>query len=139
MKKVRLGRTNLKVSRVGIGGIPLQRPSEKDAIEVIRHAVDSGVNIIDTSIGYGNSEERIGKALVGRRDDVILITRTGRADKKRAAEDIEQSLKNLQTDFIDIYELHNFSTPEEYQTAISEGGIMEAVYEAQEKGKICHR
>jgi len=138
MKKVRLGRTNLKVSRVGIGGIPLQRPTEKEAIEVIRHAVDNGINIIDTSIGYGNSEERIGKALVGRRDDVILITRTSVADKKRAAEHLEQSLKNLQTDFIDIYELHNFSTPERYQAAIAEGGIMEAVYEAQEKGKIGH-
>jgi len=121
MKKVRLGRTNLKVSRVGIGGIPLQRPSERGAIEVIRHAIDNGINIIDTSIGYGNSEERIGKALVGRRDDAILITRTSVADKKRANEHIEQSLKNLQTDFIDIYELHNFSTPERYQAAISEG------------------
>lgn len=138
LEKIRLGKTNLKVSRVGIGGIPLQRPSEKDAIEVIRHAVDSGINIIDTSIGYGNSEERIGKALVGRRDDVTLITRTSRADKKRAAEDIEQSLKNLQTDFIDIYELHNFSTLERYQTAIGEGGILEAVYDAQDKGKIGH-
>jgi predicted aldo/keto reductase-like oxidoreductase len=138
MRKIRLGRTNLKVSQVGIGGIPLQRPSEKDAIELVRYAIDNDINIIDTSVGYGNSEERIGKALVGRRDDVTLITRTGVTDKKRAAEHIEKSLKNLQTDFIDIYELHNFSTDKKYQAALAEGGIMEAVYEAQDKGKIGH-
>ena len=67
-----MGRTNLKVSRVGIGGIPIQRPSEKEAIKVIQHALDSGINLIDTSIGYGESEIRIGKAIAGRRDDIVI-------------------------------------------------------------------
>ncbi|MGC9779167.1 MAG: aldo/keto reductase [Candidatus Heimdallarchaeota archaeon] len=136
MEQIRLGRTNLKVSRVGIGGIPLQRPSEKKAIEVVQYAVDNGISIIDTSIGYGTSEERIGKALVGRRDEVILITRTGVIDKQRATEHLEKSLRQLQTDFIDIYELHNISTAVRYQAATSEGGSLEAIYEAQDKGKI---
>ncbi len=138
MEQVRLGKTNLKVSRVGIGGIPLQRPSEEDAIELIQYAIDNDINIIDTSIGYGSSEIRIGKALVGRRDDVTLITRTGVTDKKTANEHLERSLKQLQTDFIDIYEMHNISTAERYEAAIGEGGSLEAMYEAQDKGKIGH-
>lgn len=136
MKKIRLGRTNLKVSRVGIGGIPLQRPTEKNAIKLVQYALDCGINIIDTSIGYGTSEERIGKAIIGRRDDVILITRTGVTDKKTAKEHLEKSLRSLQTDFIDIYEMHGISTPERYQAAIAENGSLEAMHEAQEKGKI---
>ena len=136
MKKVRLGKTNLKVSRVGIGGIPLQRPSEKDAIELVQYAVDNGINIIDTSIGYGQSEVRIGKALVGRRDDVILITRTGRTDKKTVQEHLEKSMKQLQTDFIDIYEMHNISNAERFEQAMGEGGSLEAMLEAKEQGKI---
>ncbi|NHK32951.1 MAG: aldo/keto reductase [Asgard group archaeon] len=136
MKKVRLGRTNLKVSRVGIGGIPLQRPSEKKAIEVVQHAVDSGINIIDTSIGYGTSEKRIGKALIGRRENVILITRTGATYKDQAKKNLEQSLKNLQSDFIDIYQLHGVSTLEDYNKTTGENGALEALIEAKEQGKI---
>ncbi|NHJ49611.1 MAG: aldo/keto reductase [Asgard group archaeon] len=136
MDKVKLGRTNLKVSRVGMGGIPLQRPSEKDAIAVIHHALDNGINIIDTSIGYGESEIRIGKALKGRREEVVLITRTGRVDKKTCAEHLEKSLQQLQTDYIDIYEMHNISTAERYEQAIGEGGSLEAMLEAKDQGKI---
>ncbi|NHJ87657.1 MAG: aldo/keto reductase [Asgard group archaeon] len=136
MEQVRLGRTNLKVSRVGIGGIPLQRPSEKDAVELVRYALDSGINIIDTSIGYGESEIRIGKALAGRRDDVTLITRTSVTDKETATKHLERSLERLQTDFIDIYEMHNISTDERYNAAIGEGGSLEAYLEAKEQGKI---
>ena len=136
MEKVRLGRTNLKVSRVGIGGIPIQRPSEKEAIEVIRHALDNEINIIDTSIGYGESEIRIGKAIAGRRDEVILITRTGFCDKKIFNERLAKSMKQLQTDYIDIYEFHNISTAERYDAIMAEGGAIEAMLEAREQGKI---
>lgn len=136
MEKIRLGRTNLKVSRVGIGGIPIQRPSEKEAIEVIRHALNSGINLIDTSIGYGESEIRIGKAIAGRRDDVIVITRTGATNGKKMKEHLEKSMKQLQTDFIDIYEMHNISTAKRYEEVIGEGGSLEAMQEAKEQGKI---
>jgi aryl-alcohol dehydrogenase-like predicted oxidoreductase len=72
MITTRLGRTGLMVSRVGMGGIPPQRPLEKQAIRVVHRATDLGVNFFDTAAGYGNSEERLGKALVGRRDRVII-------------------------------------------------------------------
>ncbi|MBE9506981.1 MAG: aldo/keto reductase, partial [Chloroflexi bacterium] len=69
MKTMRLGKTGLQVSRIGMGGIPLTRPTEAEAIKVIRRAFDLGVNFIDTAYGYGDgmSEERIGKAIAGRR------------------------------------------------------------------------
>jgi predicted aldo/keto reductase-like oxidoreductase len=136
MDKIRLGRTNLQVSRVGIGGIPIQRPTEKEAIKIIQHALDSGINLIDTSIGYGDSEIRIGKAIKGRRDDVTIITRTGTTDGKRMKENLEKSLKQLQADFIDIYEMHNISTAERYEQVFAEGGSLEAMLEAKEEGKI---
>ena len=77
MKTVMLGKTELKVSRVGIGGIPIQRPPEKEAIRVIRRALDLGINFIDTALGYGDSEERIGRAIHDRRDQVIVATKGG--------------------------------------------------------------
>ena len=68
MDKVRLGKTGLMVSAVGLGGIPIQRSTEEEAVEVVRRCLDLGVNFIDTANGYGNSEERIGRAIAGRRD-----------------------------------------------------------------------
>jgi aryl-alcohol dehydrogenase-like predicted oxidoreductase len=72
MITTRLGKTGLMVPRVGMGGIPLQRPPEDEAIRVVHRAIDLGINFFDTAAGYGNSEERLGKALVGRRDRVII-------------------------------------------------------------------
>jgi len=82
MKIVKLGKTGLEVSRLGMGGIPITRPSERDAMKVIHRAFDLGVNSIDTDIGYGISEQRIGKGIVGRRDQVQIAT-TGGGDKVR--------------------------------------------------------
>jgi aryl-alcohol dehydrogenase-like predicted oxidoreductase len=79
MKTVRLGQTGLEVSRVGMGGIPILRPTEDEAIKVIRRALDLEVNFIDTANAYGTSEERFGKAITGRRDQVIIATKAGGA------------------------------------------------------------
>lgn len=136
MKEIKLGRTNLQVSRVGIGGIPIQRPPEKQAIEIIKHALDKGINIIDTAIAYGDSEKRIGKALVGRREDVILITRTWSVDKQVAAKHLKESLRNLQTDYIDVWQFHNISTMEEYDKLMIKGSALEVANEAKREGKI---
>ena len=73
MKKIRLGRTDLDVSRIGLGGIPLQRPSEEEAVELVKYALDQGINLIDTSRHYGTSERRIGKAIKSNREEIILI------------------------------------------------------------------
>jgi len=95
MNTVRLGKSELMVSRVGMGGIPIQRPPFDEAVRVIRRALDLGVSLIDTSRGYGDSEERIGVAVAGRRDQVTLATKGGWRDEDMARDGIDQSLKRL--------------------------------------------
>lgn len=137
MKTVRLGKTGLKVSRIGMGGIPLTRPTEDEAMKVIQRALDLGVNFIDTSVGYGISEERIGKAIAGRRDQVILATKTA-YDKTSALKWLELSLQHLRTDYIDLWQFHGVNTIEDYERVLRPGGGMEAAREALEAGKIRH-
>jgi predicted aldo/keto reductase-like oxidoreductase len=138
MITARLGKTGLEVSRVGVGGIPIQRRTEAEAIEVIQRALDLGINFIDTALGYGTSEERIGKAIAGRRDRVIITTKTWVRDKVTALEQLEQSLKHLDTDYIDIWQFHNVGTFEAYEQVLGPGGALEAAREALQAGKIRH-
>jgi predicted aldo/keto reductase-like oxidoreductase len=134
----RLGKTGLEVSRAGMGGIPIQRPTEDEAVKVIHRALDLGINFIDTAAGYGVSEERIGKALVGRRDQVVIATKSGQRGKAEAAAELERSLERLRTDVIDIWQLHNISSAEAYAQVTSPGGSLEAAQEALQAGKIRH-
>jgi predicted aldo/keto reductase-like oxidoreductase len=141
MRSVRLGKTNLEVSRVGMGGIPIQRPTEDESIKIIHRALDLGVNFIDTAAGYGVSEERIGRALaalVGRRDQVVIATKSGQRGKAEATAELERSLKRLQTDVIDIWQLHNISSAEGYAQVTGPGGSLEAAQEALQAAKIRH-
>jgi predicted aldo/keto reductase-like oxidoreductase len=137
MNTVRLGKTGLEVSRVGMGGIPLTRPPMDEVVKVIRRALDLGVNLIDTSPGYKDSEERIGKAIASRRDQVILATKTS-WDKATAEKLLERSLKRLNTDYIDLWQFQNVSTFEDYERVLGPGGGMEAAQEALEAGTIRH-
>jgi len=138
MKKTRLGRSGLEVSRVGMGGIPIQRPLLEEAVRVINHALDRGINFIDTSIGYEDSERRIGEAIASQRDDVILATKGSWRDKATSEGHIDSSLKRLNTDHIDLWQFHNIRDPEAYRRAISPGGSIEAAREALDEGKILH-
>lgn len=138
VKTMRLGKTGLEVSRVGLGGIPLTRPTEAEAIRMIQRSLDLGVNFIDTSIGYHTSEERIGKAIAGRRDQVIVATKGGSPDKAETLEDINQSLTRLRIDYIDLWQFHGVSSLEAYEKIIGPGGVMEAAQEALQAGKIRH-
>ncbi|MFX1507571.1 MAG: aldo/keto reductase [Promethearchaeota archaeon] len=138
MKKMRLGKTNLNVSRIGIGGIPIQRPPEATAIKVLQRCLDLGITYIDTSIAYGTSEDRIGKAIPDYRDDIIIATKTGWRSKEMANECLEKSLINLQTDYIDIWQFHNVSTPTAFEQVFKPEGAMEAAQQALKEGKINH-
>ncbi len=138
MDIVRLGKTNLQVSRVGIGGIPLQRPPEAEAIRVVQRALDLGINLIDTARGYGESEARIGKAIAGQRDRVIIATKTWVRDKATALKQLEESLRHLDSDYIDIWQFHNVGTLEEYEQILGPSGAMEAAQESLRVGKIRH-
>ncbi|MBN1934053.1 MAG: aldo/keto reductase [Anaerolineae bacterium] len=139
MKKVRLGKTGLMVSRVGFGGIPIQRLGEADAVAVVRRCLDLGVNFIDTANGYTVSEGYIGKAIAGRkREELIIATKTGARDRETALRHLAQSLDSLGSDYIDLWQFHGVSTPEDYERVMSPGGALEAAWEALAAGQVRH-
>ena len=138
MKEIMLGRTGLKVKSLGFGGIPIQRVSEEEAVEVVRRCYDLGLNYYDTARGYTNSEECIGKALEDVRDRVILATKSHKRTAEGIKRELEISLKNLRTDCIDVYQLHNVQTEEQWSQVRAPGGALEAVEEAKKQGKINH-
>jgi predicted aldo/keto reductase-like oxidoreductase len=138
MKSVRLGKTGLNVSRVGFGGIPIQRLTEGEAVRVVRRCLDLGVTFLDTANGYTTSEERIGKAIAGRREQLIIATKTGARDRDTAREHLELSLKRLNTGYVDLWQFHGVSTPEAYERVLGPDGAMEAAQEALQAGKVRH-
>lgn len=132
-----LGKTGLKIARLGFGGIPIQRidaPQTKALMEQLRQA---GVNFIDTARGYTVSEEFLGVGLEGIRQDFILATKSMSRTKEAMARDIDISLKNLRTDYIDLYQVHN-ATPEQLEQVMAPGSALEALMEAKAAGKIRH-
>lgn len=139
MEYVPFGNTGMTVSRVGFGGIPIQRIDAEGTKKLFEKLVECGVNYIDTARGYTVSEEYIGFAIdsLGIRDKLYLATKSMAATKDAMAKDIETSLKNLRTDHIDLYQIHNPSM-EKLDTILAPGGALEALYEAKEAGKILH-
>ena len=107
MEYVTLGKTGMKISRLGFGGIPIQRIDAEAAGKLLEAVRAAGINYIDTARGYTVSEELIGQAIEGHRDEFILATKTMARDREAMAKDINTSLKNLRTDYIDLYQVHN--------------------------------
>lgn len=132
-----LGRTGLKISRLGFGGIPIQKIDKEGTKELIKSLINEGVNFIDTARGYTVSEEYLGYALEGVRDKFILATKSMARTKEGMAKDIDISLNNLGTDYIDLYQVHN-PNKKDLDAVISSGGALEALLEAKECGKIGH-
>lgn len=137
MEYVTLGKTGLKISRLGFGGIPIQRVDAAATKELIKVMAEKGINYIDTARGYTVSESYLGEALEGYRDKFILATKSMARSKDGMAADIETSLNNLRTDYIDIYQVHNPSV-EQLEQVMAPGGALEALIEAKEAGKIGH-
>ncbi|WDU82106.1 aldo/keto reductase [Caloramator sp. Dgby_cultured_2] len=138
MKYRVLGKTHLKVSEIGFGGIPIQKLTQEEAAKVIHKAEETGINFIDTARAYSCSEEYIGKALKGRRKNWIIATKSMARSYEDMKRDIEISLKNLNTDYIDLYQLHNVKDIASYKEAFGENGALKALLEAKEKGIIRH-
>ncbi|MDD7024654.1 MAG: aldo/keto reductase [Oscillospiraceae bacterium] len=137
MQYVTLGKTGLKISRMGFGGIPIQRIDREGTKVLMERLLEEGINYIDTARGYTVSEEFLGYALEGIRDRFVLATKSMSRTKEAMAEDIEKSLSNLRTDYIDLYQVHNPNL-EQLEQVISPGGALEALLEAKEAGKIGH-
>ena len=137
MEYTNLGNTGLKVSRLGFGGIPIQRITQEEATALIRKLPEYGINYIDTARGYTVSEEYLGIAMEGIRDKFVLATKSMARTREAMEKDIETSLKNLRTDHIDLYQVHN-APPAQMNIVIGEGGALEALLEAKAAGKIGH-
>jgi uncharacterized protein len=137
MRKIRLGQTNLMVSELGFGGIPIQRLSTDDAVGVVQRALDLGVTFLDSANGYSNSEERIGKAIAGRREQVVLATKSGARNLATFKEHVALSFKRLAVDHIDVLQFHNVSDEEHYQQVVT-GGMLEYAQALKAEGRIGH-
>jgi len=138
MERVVLGKTGLEVNRLGFGGIPIQRMDERQAVEVVLHAIESGVDFIDTSRAYTTSERRIGKALRRTNKKVILASKSHGRTSDTILKDLETSLRELNLDYIDIYQAHFVRDEQTYQQVISPGGALEGMRKAREEGLIGH-
>ena len=137
MKYVTLGRTGLKAAVLSFGGIPIQRADAANTKAVVDKLEEYGINFIDTARGYTVSEEYLGAALEGRRDKFLLATKSMSRDREGMSKDIETSLRNLRTDHIDLYQLHNLPA-KDMEKVFAPGGAYEALAEAKAAGKIGH-
>lgn len=135
MEKIRLGRTDLWVTKTSFGALPIQRISKEDAVALVRRAYDSGINYFDTANAYTDSEEKLGAALHDVRQNVIISTKSGASDKKGVIAHIEESLRRLQTDYIDLFQFHN---PAVLPDPADPDGPFAAALEMKEKGYIRH-
>jgi len=133
MEKIRLGRTNITVSKNGFGALPVQRVSMDEAKKILRKAYDGGINYFDTARFYTDSEEKMGAALADVRENIIISTKTMATTVEGFWADLNTSLSLLKTDYIDIYQFHN---PAFCPKPGDGTGLYEAMLEAKEKGLI---
>ena len=137
MQKRRLGRTGLQVSVVGFGGIPIISASRDEAERVVRHAFERGINYFDTARNYGDSEEKMGAGLKDVRDEVVLASKVLQRTKGDAARaGLKQSLRNLQTNRIDLLQLHGIDNDEVLRKVMAKDGALVALKEAKAQGQI---
>lgn len=137
MEYRKLGKTGLTISRMGFGGIPIQRIDAEGTRKLLHEMADKGINYIDTARGYTVSEEYLGYAMEGIRDKFVVATKSMARTKEAMAADIETSLRNLRTDHIELYQVHNPSM-EQLDQVTGKDGALEVLMEAREAGKIGH-
>ena len=133
MEKIRLGRTELLVTKTAFGALPIQRLTKPDAAKLVRRAFEAGINYFDTANMYSDSEEKLSLALKDVREQVIISTKSGATDKKGAMAHIENSLRHL--GYIDLFQFHN---PAQLPDISDPDGAFAAALEMKEKGYIRH-
>ena len=138
MNRIKLAGTDLEISEIGLGGIPIMSLSKSEAVAVVKHCFDMGITFFDTANMYQTSEDKIGTALKDVRDEVVIATKTASRDAKEAAAHLDLSLQQLKTDWIDLYQLHNVSNQDSLQQVLAPGGAYEAARKARDAGKIRH-
>ena len=135
MEKIRLGKTGLMASRTSFGALPIQRIPAEEAGGLLRMAYEAGINFFDTANAYTDSEYKMGLALADVREDIIIATKTAPADIATMESHLEQSLKMLKTDYVDIYQLH--CAPKVYRPGDADG-IYDWLLEQKRLGRIRH-
>ncbi|MCH5250469.1 MAG: aldo/keto reductase [Lachnospiraceae bacterium] len=135
MQTVRLGKTEIVTNKNAFGALPIQRISADDAVYLLKRAFYNGIKFYDTARWYTDSEYKIGRAFYGMRDKIIIATKTGAKNVETFWEDLETSLENLKTDYIDIYQFHNIPF---CPRPGDESGLYDAMLKAKEQGKIRH-
>jgi predicted aldo/keto reductase-like oxidoreductase len=136
VRYVRLGRTGLNISELGFGGIPIIRLDMDTAIQVLRCAYEQGITFFDTANAYRDSEEKIGHAFDGMREKIVIATKTLQRNAINAKKQIENSLRMLKTDYIDLYQLHQIAQEKDWQAVTAPDGALEAIVRAKREGKI---
>lgn len=135
MVEVTLGSTKITVNKNGFGALPIQRITQEEAVRLARKAFENGITFFDTARWYSDSEIKLGEAFEGIRDQVYLATKTGATTAEDFWKDLETSLSNLRTDYIDLYQFHN---PSFCPKPGEENGLYDAALKAKEQGKIRH-
>ncbi|MBI4688268.1 MAG: aldo/keto reductase [Nitrospirae bacterium] len=136
--KRRLGKTGIDVTIMGLGGEGVLRTYgyEKEAYSLINRAIDLGINYFESARAYSGSEEYYGMALRERRKNIFLTSKSHARQKKEALEHLGQSLKNMNTDYLDLWQIHDVRTEEDVEEIFSSGGAYEAFLEAKKKGLV---
>lgn len=135
MARITFGSTGIVIEKNGFGGLPIQRISRQEAADLLHRAVDGGINFFDTARAYSDSEEKMGYAFRGMRDKVVIASKSGALTGEKLTRDLDTSLKELGTDYIDIYQFHN---PPFCPKPGGEDGLYDAALEAKRQGKIRH-
>ena len=135
MEKTIFGSTNLMVGRTGFGCIPIQRVSFDESTALLRKAFENGVTLYDTATSYTNSEERIGVALSHVRDKIVICTKSSAQTPEKLMENIDNSLKMMKTDYVDVFQFHN---PKVMPKPGGADGLYDCLLKAKEQGKIRH-
>src|SRR4030043_148974 len=131
-----LGRTGVKVTSIGLGGEGILRTfnHDRDAYALINRAIDLGINYFESARAYAGSESYYGRSLKERRKDIFLTSKSHARDKRGALAHLHETLKNMHTDHLDLWQVHDMRTEEEIRQVFSPGGAIEAFSEAKEKG-----
>lgn len=133
-----LGKTGLKVSIIGFGGIPIQRVTLEEAEVIVNHALDKGINLFDTARGYTDSEAKLGKVLSSRRAEAVIATKSMARTREEMEADIKKSLQTLGVEHIDLYQLHNVKDQTALEKVLSPDGALAALIQARREGLVRH-
>jgi len=136
MKTIKFGKSGLEVSELGFGGIPIIRLDTRTAVKVLRRAYERGITFYDTANAYRDSEDKIGRAFSGMRDKIVIATKTIMRDGPTALAHLENSLRMLRTDYIDLYQLHQIAQEKDWDAVCAPGGALEVLTKAKQEGKI---